>query len=745
MKQLRGWARLMLAGSILASQGALAQVATEAPGGDATGIAEEQSSANSDNAGRGVEEIVVTAQKREESLQRVPITITAITAAKLATVGVTNTQDLVVVTPGLNVSTAGQGAYLLPNLRGIGGTATGPGIENSVPVYVDGVYLVSAGASLLSLNNIERVEVLKGPQGTLFGRNATGGLVHIITRDPKRDPGAEATFSYGNYDTIVSNAYITGGSGAVAADLAVTYMTQGDGYGRNIVTGADVNKTNYDYTLRSKLLFEPSDTTTIRLSGDYSKVLSSTGTSRPGPPPLVATLDPSPFPGGDYDTRADYPLFRRLEAGGGSVRIDQELGSLSLVNITAYRRSKLVTTSDVDGTFVPGVGLTATQYDRQFTNEIQLLSSDDGPFKWLVGAFYLDSTGRYDPLEVVRGGPFAPTPTSIGRQVTVASVRTKSYAAFAQATYAIAEGTNLTGGIRYTEDRRRLTSNDEQFRVNGASAGPILGPINRSAKFSKVTYRASLDHQFTPDVLGFISYNRGFKSGGFNATTPLDTVFKPEVLDSIEGGVKADLIPGRLRLNASAFHYKYKDIQIQFLIPGAALIRNGSRAKLYGADFELVAAITDQFRVTGGLSLLHDRFSSYPDADYFVGCPPGVAVPCKLSAKGNRLPGAPDMTGNITVDYSVPLDEGRIDLSSTFFYNDGFTSDAAGTYRQDSYGRVSASIGYFADRDRFSFRVWGRNLNNSRSIQQFVQSSLGGSKLVFDPPRTYGFTAGMKF
>lgn len=703
------------------------------------------SGANDDAATPGIEEIIVTAQKREESLQRVPITITAITAAKLAATGVSSTQDLVVVTPGLNVSTAGQGAYLLPNLRGIGGTATGPGIENSVPVYVDGVYLASAGASLLSLNNIERVEVLKGPQGTLFGRNATGGLVHIITRDPKHDVGAEASVSYGNYETIVSNAYVTGGTGIVAADLAMTYTTMGDGYGRNIITGEKVNKTDYDYTLRSKILFEPSDTTTIRLSADYSKVLSSTGTSRPGPPPLVATLDRTPFPGGDYDTRANYPLYRRFEGGGASIRLDQEIGNLSLVNITAYRRNKLITTSDVDGTFVPGVGLTATQYDRQFTNELQLLSSNDGPFRWLIGAFYLHSNGRYDPLEAFRSGPFVTSPASIARTVTIAGIETDSYAGFAQATLEIASGTNITGGIRYTEDRRKLNSNDEQFRADGTSAGPILGPISKSAKFSQVTYRASIDHQFTSNILGFLSYNRGFKSGGFNATTPQDVTFKPEVLDAVEGGVKADLIPGKLRFNASAFYYKYKDIQIQFLIPGAALIRNGSRAELYGLDAELVAAITDRLRVTGGVSLLHDRFTSYPDADYFVGCPTGVAAPCKLSASGNRLPGAPDITGNVTLDYSIPLSSGRIDLSSTFFYNDGFTSDAAGTYRQDAYGRVSASIGYIADGDRFTVRVWGRNLNNSRSIQQFVQSSLGGSKFAFDPPRTYGVTAGFKF
>ena len=229
-------------------------------------------------------EIVVTAQRRNENIQDVPISITAVSGEALRTSGVVSTQDISLITPGLQFQQAVGNSS--PFIRGVGSQAVGPGNEASVATYIDGVYLASGAGGLFSLNGIERIEVLKGPQGTLFGRNATGGLVHIITRDPTFEPGFEGSVGYGNYDTFEARAYATAGLASnIAFNVAGFYRRQGDGFGRNLVTGRDVNRADREMAARGKLLFRPSADTRIRLAADYNE---SRGTS------LVSVR---PFPG----------------------------------------------------------------------------------------------------------------------------------------------------------------------------------------------------------------------------------------------------------------------------------------------------------------------------------------------------------------------------------------------------------------------------------------------------------------
>ncbi|HEX8446746.1 MAG TPA: TonB-dependent receptor plug domain-containing protein, partial [Sphingomonas sp.] len=215
-----------------------------------------------------VEDIVVTAQRRGENLQKVPIAITAITAARLEAVGVDDSRDLAVLTPGLQAPS--QAGYFQPRIRGVGTSSVGPGLENPVAVYVDGVYLASSAASLFSYSGIDRIEVLKGPQGTLFGRNSTGGLIQVVTRDPKGGFEGKASATYGNYQDFIGDLYVAGGtSDAAAIDFGIRYETQGKGYGTNVALGRETNRRSDDLSLRSKLLLRPTDTLTLRLSGDY--------------------------------------------------------------------------------------------------------------------------------------------------------------------------------------------------------------------------------------------------------------------------------------------------------------------------------------------------------------------------------------------------------------------------------------------------------------------------------------------
>ena len=217
----------------------------------------------------GIEDIVVTAQKRSQNLQNVPIAVSAVTETQLSRAGVKDVVDLKIAVPTLNVTNSA--GYLTSSLRGIGSNGFGAGIENPIALYIDGVYYAAPAASLLTLNNISQIEVLKGPQGTLFGRNATGGLIQVTTRDPSSTPAAEFNISYGNYNSVTGNGYVAGPiTSNLFMDLAVSGAHQGDGWGTNYFNGKDVQKLDHDIAVRSKLIWEPSDSTKFTLIGDYS-------------------------------------------------------------------------------------------------------------------------------------------------------------------------------------------------------------------------------------------------------------------------------------------------------------------------------------------------------------------------------------------------------------------------------------------------------------------------------------------
>jgi iron complex outermembrane receptor protein len=237
---------------------------------------------NQTTSGGGLEEIVVTAQRRSENLQNVPVAVTAISAAQLEASGINTSQDLSLVTPGLVTPQAA--GYIQPHIRGVGTTSNGPGIEMPVATYIDGVYLASAPASLMTLNSVERIEVLKGPQGTLFGRNATGGLIQVVTKDPQHDPSLSSDITYGNYQDVASDLYATAGlTSNLAADIALHYEYQGEAWGRNLDTGEPVGRLSNDVASRTKFLFDASDTTQIRLALDYEQRKTSRDTQHTVP------------------------------------------------------------------------------------------------------------------------------------------------------------------------------------------------------------------------------------------------------------------------------------------------------------------------------------------------------------------------------------------------------------------------------------------------------------------------------
>lgn len=705
-----------------------------------TGVPADQAWSDEENQA-GIEDIVVTAQRREERLQDVPIAITAFSAERLSNTGVTSAGDLGAVTPALTV--ASNQNYFQPRIRGIGTQAFGPGLENPIATYIDGVYIASAPASLLSLAGIERVEVLKGPQGTLFGRNATGGLIQVVTRDPRAGFSGNADVGYGNYNTFTANAYLNGGSDAVAGDLSIHYSHQGDGYGRNFFLNQDANRLDNDFAARSKLLIRPFDGTTIRVSGDYTANNGSLPTIRQYSESLPL-LGPQ-TPGSPWDADSDYPSRFKFRGGGGSVRIDQDAGSIRLASITAYRKSTFNYQLDFDATRTSAFSVTNRQIDRQFSQELQLASGPGSTVTWLLGAYYFSGKGSFDPADIGFDGPLlsptSPTfPLSLLRYA--GNQATKSFAGFGQATVPLGENTNLTGGLRYTTEKRELDVTQTAFLLGGVQ---VPETTTAAARFNKLTWRLSLDHKFTPDVMVYASYNRGFKSGGFNVTTPLEPQYSPETLDAYEIGVKADLFGHKLRLNPSIFYYDYQNVQVQFFTnQGQIGIRSGPSARIYGLDLDFEFAPTRELRFYGGATVIHDRFGNYPNAPIAIPLPMGGNAFSTGDATGNRLPFTADFSGTIGVEYKIPLASGNLALNANLNHNSGFFSETDNQLRQPSYNMISASIGWSTKDDRFSVRAWGKNLANEAVIIQ-LSSGPAGVGAAYQPPRTYGITIGSKF
>jgi len=723
-------------------------------------------------SGTSLAEVIVTAQKRSENLQDVPIAVTALTADQLASSGIQNTTELNAVVTGL--TTVDQAGQFLPHIRGIGTTAFGAGFENSVAVYVDGVYLAASPASLLTLNNIAQVEVLKGPQGTLFGRNATGGLIQITTKDPQSTFSGEASLSYGNYQTTAGDFYVTGPviGDKLVADLAVSASTQGQGYGRNLFNGEDVYKMDRNVAVRSKWLWTPGDTTSVRFNVDYEQTggsMYSTFQVAPGTKVLFGPGTPLGPPGSSagppvstYDVNENFQPSDSFQGGGGSIRIDQDLGFARLSSITADRYSKDTLAFDADATPLTIETINPVlEEDRQFTQELQLTSEGSDRLKWVVGAFYLHSDSMTDPSAVFLGGPLISPVFPVESIAIYGEEITNSWATYGQATWAITDVDHLTLGLRYTDERRHLIATEDGLLVGGipiypldGSNPPTYGPINpfvpapplsESKDFDATTWRFAYDHRFSDAVLAYASYNRGFKSGGFNTGVPTQPAYNPEKLDAYEIGLKTDLWDRRVRLDTAAYYYKYEDIQVGYFVQGQLAYYNGASADIYGLDADLKALVTENLTVTAGASWIHDRYTNFPNAIFYT---PntlfGGNTITTQSAEGNRLPLTPDETFNLAADYRYPLPTGALGVNVTYLYSNRYVFEPDNIMHQPAYNLVNGAISWTAPSDRFTVSLWGKNLSNAVVANALISSALG-SLSQYQPPRTYGVSARVKF
>jgi len=733
----------------------------------------------------GLEEIVVTAQKREESLQQTPLAVTAITAATIRAMGIESVADLGNLAPGFSYSqdVLGSRGGLL-SIRGIATPADPMGsLDTTIGMYVDGIYLARPTQMVADLLDIERVEVLRGPQGTLFGRNTTGGAVSFITRAPREDFAFEQSAGYGSRDLLSSRTVVHSGDllgGKLRA--SATYLhTERDGVVDNINAPDDGDPGAYDRDVaRVALRFSPTEDVTIDYAWDWSDV-----TNVPGAFQLFATvpyvasfLADSPRFGGSSvlisdERQGSLSLDARSTAveddlDGHSLVLTADFEAFTLKSISAWRDSSHDTPAnnldglppdvrglllDPDtfefrgvGTYELYGGYGSTETQDQFQQELTLVSTGSGPWQWTVGAFYFEeSTDSSDPqfyTYILEPLPPVPFPLGLPLSATTAyESDADSFAVYAQASYrppSLDDRLGITVGARYSWDQRSLDQ-DQPF-------------VNRGdASFSEPTGHVSIDWRLDDRSTVYARISHGYRSGGFNVRT-LQAAFDPEFIDQFEIGLKSDLLEDRLRLNGAVYTSRYEDQQISRfgvdLDGGAAtLIENAGRSRYDGFELEATALLTEELTFTASTAFNDVEIQEVEDAS-------GADI-----ADLYEVANTPEKTARASLVYARPL-EGLGELSARldWKYEDGFrffSRDDLSTFNtrvnRESTRLLDArlrleDIRLGSGDWRFWVGAWGRNLTDEIYRARAIDfGALGYAGVVFSEPRTWGIDAGLEF
>ncbi|TRW14848.1 TonB-dependent receptor [Glacieibacterium frigidum] len=740
------------------------------------------------------EEIVVTARRRNETLLEVPIAVTAFSGAQLEAAGIQDITQLAQVVPNVTFEpTRGSNTTVAAFIRGVGQQDPVAGFEAGVGIYLDDVYLNRPQASVLDVFDVERIEILRGPQGTLYGRNTIGGAIKYVTKRLSDEAELNVRVTGGMYkeaDAIVSGSVPLSSTFRVGG--AVARLSRG-GFGDNLTLP---NRENYNkdvWATRFSAEFDPDPALSLRVTADYVRDDSD---PKQGHRLTIGAVSGAPILRDVYDTRSglDTPE-QKVEAYGFSFTAAWKLSdAFTLKNILAYRRDRTDTPIDFDSLPAQDVDVPAIYKNKQTSEELQLLYSSD-KLNGLLGFYYLDANA-FNIFDVILGTTGAVLGLPGFTASTFGDVDTKTYSFFGDFTYDFTEQFSLSVGGRYTNDKRNSVIIRKNL-IGGASpelggAGVQLGALtsnfNGEATFKEFTPRASISFKPTPDHNLYASYSKGFKGGGFDprglSTAAPDTnkngvrdpneiydflSFDPETVDSYELGYKASLFDRRLSLSIAAFHADYKDVQV----PGSfgfdsngdgindtfvGVTSNAGKAKIDGLEIEGLARLAPEFAGAGSNVNLGFSFG-YIDAKYkqFIG-PTGTDV-----AKQRVFQNTPKYTASLGLTVSVPLSlmgDGIVDIAPALSYKSKTSQfEIAGPLDQKAYTLLDASLVWRSDDDRWSVGVHGKNLTDKRyktsgyvfgafnAAGAFVPS-LGREGVLtayYGAPRQVYATVGMKF
>ncbi|MXO61269.1 TonB-dependent receptor [Altererythrobacter salegens] len=713
----------------------------------APAAAQDDSTAVTEQADAGSEvsegSITVTARRREERLVDVPIAVSSFGEAQLAERGAQDITDIAQMAPNTTLEASrGTNSTLSAFIRGIGQQDPVSGFEQGVGIYLDDVYLNRPQGAVLDIYDVERVEVLRGPQGTLYGRNTIGGAVKYVTRELPDEVSVKLKGTLGTYDQadgVITASAPIGGDVRVGASVA---RLSRDGFGKNLTTG-DENYNKDVWAARGTIEVGGHGAPySVRLSGDYTKDDSN---PRGGHRLIPGLLSGTPMLKNVYDSQGglDDPK-QSVEGYGFGLNASVEVASgITLKSITGWRKDDTETPIDFDALPAADLDVPGAYYNEQFSQEFQVLFDNGGPLTGLVGAYYLDA--KADTLFDVR----LDTTFAGFTAFTEADVDTETYAVFADFSYDLTDQVSLSAGGRYTWDKRSasilrqnyLGGGSPVFGGAGIPFGTASTDFDGSANFDKFTPRVSLSYQPTPDHNVYASYSKGFKGGGFDPrgvgvnAPDLDgdgirsdaeiaefLSFDPETVDSYEVGYKGDLLNGALYVALAGFYADYTDVQI----PGSeacnvggiatfcGVVTNAGKARFKGFEFETNARLARDIG-TDGDRLNFAGSLGYIDADFKEYITNIASTPTDV-ADYRKVQNTPKWSASGTLSYTTPAGDGDLYVGSTLSYKSKTNQfEVPNPYLdQKGYALVDASVVYTAPGSRWSLGLYGKNLTDKQ-------------------------------
>jgi iron complex outermembrane receptor protein len=688
-------------------------------------------------------DIVVTAQRRAERLRDVPLAVSAYTGSSLQQQQITTVTDLRQVNPSLNFTPSANARGEGFAIRGVGTAIFSDTVEQSVGVVVDGVVLGRSGQATSDLLDVDRIEVLRGPQGLLFGKNASAGVIAIYTKRPQLGASSIDLFaSYGTLNEIKfsSAANLPFGDKA-ALRLAVGHQSA-DGIIRNIVRREDLNNRD-EQNVRAKLRFVPSSTIDLELRGDFlqrdSRCCAWTALSAPATTPfgaLNAAIGIVPRRGND-EIGAGAEFFQNVRAGGVSGEANIDLGFATLTSITALRRWKNSDNNDPDLLPVNILDInTGTSNLRQTSQEVRLASPGGGAVEWVAGLFYYKQRNRTDSNQTGTLGAVQ-LPTLLGTTLST-DTRNTSKAVFGQVTVRPIPILKLIGGLRYTDEKVDLTLT--QARAPGATAtipGRFSGTINGQTGADNLSYRATGQVDVTPEVMIFATHARGFKGPGINTlgvSTSITEVVRPEIPTTWEIGSRGGFGGNRFGYALAAFKTDYRDFQAQVfdqsITPSRFRVTNAGELKTKGIELELSARPIQGLNLRANGAYLDAKYGEFENIACYTGQPilpfgtvrtsdrqcirsgPGATATAVTNGTGNRLSNVPKYNYSLFGRYEAPVAALKAFAQANWNWRSKVSFSAAGDPNlvEDSYGLLGASVGIGSQDDRWTASLWARNL-----------------------------------
>ena len=691
-----------------------------------------------------LEEVIVTAERRAQDAQDVPIALTIIGGSEISPSGISSISDVALKTPNLTFTQFNIGEPQL-FLRGLGTTIDSAGADPTVSVFIDDVYVGRSAGATSDLYDLERIEVLRGPQGTLYGRNVTGGAISIVTKRPSNEFEAKLGVTVGNYGLTVLRGLVDGPIGDnLAGNLSFSKRDR-DGYAYSNRSGQELDDAD-NFSLRGKLLWDISDNTELLLGFDYSTD-DNNGQCR-----NLTKLD---NPAGDHnaggvfvpvlnqikaDTNSEDPRtcamtieqYAERDVFGLSARLQMEFtNDLSLTSITAYRELEYSWLQELGGLDSPPNLLSVEDNEGddadQISQEFRLTKDGDRLF-WVAGAYYFkENVDRFANVPIFFGPGSPVAPGALLDRSWLQSATNTSMALFGQVVWSMTDALALTLGGRHTWDEKEMDN-----AYYSSPGNEVYNFKGLEESWDEFTPRVTVDWQVTDDHMLFATWSKGYKSGVFisqNTTAALaETPLEPEEATNMEIGAKTRWFDNRLQFNLVYFDLENENQQL-FRLENFTLVSENFGTESSGIELDFIAALGKNLTLSGMYASL--------DAEIVGG-----------QFAGNVAPRSPDYKYSVALNYNAALGNGAIlDFDASVSYSDNWYMEATnqGVSYMDDYSIVDASVRYTSSGGNWEVTLWGKNLSDELVTSHSIVSSFGGSVELFAPPRTYGVTANYFF